>query len=107
MPRTINQTNTPQLVVYTITPESDFGCVGDEFTLTVTVDPVPFILDTALEICSGEAFTVTPLNDEPTEIVPANTTYTWTVSTNVNITGASDVTVGENLINQTLININP
>jgi len=103
----INQTNTPQLVVYTITPESDFGCVGDEFTLTVTVDPVPFILDTALEICSGEAFTVTPLNDEPTEIVPANTTYTWTVSTNVNITGASDVTVGENLINQTLININP
>ena len=103
----INQTNTPQLVVYTITPESDFGCVGDEFTLTVTVDPVPFILDTALEICSGEAFTVTPLNDEPTEIVPANTTYTWTVSTNVNITGASDVTVGENLIIQTLININP
>ena len=103
----INQTNTPQLVVYTITPTSDLGCVGDEFTLTVTVDSVPFILDTTADICSGEAFTVTPLNDEPTEIVPDNTTYTWTVSANTNITGASDVTVGENSISQTLTNTNP
>ena len=50
---------------------------------------------------------VTPLNDEPTEIVPDNTTYTWTVSANANITGASDVTVGENSISQTLTNTNP
>ena len=103
----INQTNTPQLVVYTITPTSADGCIGDEFTLTVTVNPVPFILDTTADICSGEAFTVTPVNDEPAEIVPDNTTYTWTVSPNVNIIGASDVTVGETSISQTLININP
>jgi len=103
----VNQTNAPIVVVYTITPTSSLGCIGDVFTLTVTVDPVPFILDTTLDVCSGEAFTLDPVNNEPVEIVPDNTTYTWTVSVNGNVTGASDVTVAQNTISQTLTNINP
>ena len=103
----VNITNTPQLVVYTVTATSDLGCVGEEFSLTVTVDPVPLILDTTSDICSGESFAITPVNDEPTEIVPDTTTYTWTVTPNINVTGWSNVTVGETSISQTLVNTNP
>jgi len=103
----INISNTPQPVVYTVTPISNFGCVGEAFTLTVTVDPVPLIFDTTADICSGETFMVSPVNDMPTEIVPDNTTYTWTVAPNLNVTGWSDVTVGEATISQTLLNTNP
>ena len=103
----VNVTNTPQLVVYTVTATSDLGCVGDEFSLSVTVDPVPLILDTTSDICSGESFTITPVNDEPTQIVPNTTTYTWTVTPNINVTGWSNVTVGQTSISQTLVNTNP
>ena len=42
-------------------------------------------------ICSEQGFTTAPLDGSPnaSTIVPVGTTYTWTISTNTNITGAS------------------
>ncbi len=71
-----NNTNTDQDLVYTITPIAD-GCAGTPFDYTITVNPVPIIADKDETICSGEAFTITPVDDSPTEIVPSGTTYSW------------------------------
>ena len=89
-------------VVYTITPTSGL-CVGSSFTYTVNVDPVPSISNTTAVICSGNAFTVSPVNG--TDIVPSGTQYTWTASSNSNITGAANESTPQNSISQTLSNI--
>jgi plastocyanin len=101
-----NQTNVPQTVLYTVTPTSgaNGNCVGNDFTVEVTVGPKPIIPDVNMAICSGETFTVLPVNNAPTAIVPSNTTYTWTVVDNANVTGESDETVPQNNISQQLMN---
>jgi gliding motility-associated-like protein len=101
----INLTNIAQNVVYTVTPKSgDVGsCLGTPFTLTVTVNPKPIISTQLTSTCSGVPFSKTPING--TDIVPANTTYTWTIIDNGNITGESDQIVGKTAISQTLVNL--
>ena len=72
----INTTNIAQTVTYTITPKF-LTCVGDDFTLTVTVNPRPKIDDMdPLTICSGDIFTLPAFKS--TDIIPTGTTYTWT-----------------------------
>jgi gliding motility-associated-like protein len=83
-----NLTNTTQTVVYTVTPTTN-GCVGPTFTVTVTVVPRVKIPDYAPTICNGTAFTISPTNAPPTTIVPSGTSYTWTITNNVNVTGES------------------
>ena len=102
----INTDNTQQTVVYELTPISSLGCLGESFTITVDIDPVPSILDQSEDICSGETFEITPLNNLPTEILPTGTTYTWTTLGNTNLTGWSDETAAQSSISQTLINTN-
>ena len=98
-----NNTNINQTITYTVTPASG-GCTGATFTITVTVEPTPVIAAKTAAICSGETFTVTPANSGG-DIVPANTTYTWTVLTkDAGITGDSAVIVPKNTISQTLKN---
>lgn len=100
-----NLTNIPQTVVYTVTPRSGAAgnCVGDPFTVTVTVNPSPKIESFTETICSGDTFTVSPVNGGST-IVPAGTVYTWTVVNNPNVTGESTQTTAQPTISQTLIN---
>ncbi len=98
-----NTTNTPKDIVYTLTPKSG-TCTGTTFDLTVTVNPTPEIQNSTAEICSGDAFTVAPANAGAT-IVPLNTTYTWTVSTNTNLSGQSPQTIAQTSISQTLTNL--
>jgi hypothetical protein len=82
-----NNTNTNQTVVYTVIPTSQ-TCVGNPFTLSVVVRPAPKLRDTSLTICSGSTFSYTPTNQQPTQIVPAGTTYTWPVPTiNTGVSG--------------------
>jgi hypothetical protein len=104
-----NPTNTVQTATYTVTPTSGAAgsCVGSTFTVTVDVNPRPVIFAQAQTICSGTAFTKSPVNSNPsaTTIVPANTTYTWTVATNANVTGQNNQTVGQAIISETLTNI--
>jgi hypothetical protein len=101
-----NNTNVVQTVVYTATPRlgADANCVGNTFTVTVTVNPKPVIPAQTETICSGQVFRVTPANAQPTVIVPLNTTYTWTVVDNPNVTGESAQPVGVSSISQTLTN---
>lgn len=100
-----NTTNAPLNATYTVTPTSG-TCTGDPFTLTVTVNPSPVIPTQTPTICSGETFTVSPTNGGST-IVPNNTTYTWTVVDNPNVTGESSQATAQNSISQNLTNTSP
>ena len=103
----INSSNIDQEVIYTVTPTSDQGCVGPTFELTITIEPRPIISDKTDAICSGDTFTLSPANNAPVEIVPANTLYSWVIqSPNTDLTfltGYSAET-DQPLISQTLIN---
>ena len=68
--------NLPDLV-YTVTPYAPGGCVGDYFTITVTVDPVPQINDVTETICNNETFTVDPQDGIFGDIVPVASSYSW------------------------------
>ena len=50
-----NETSSNVDVVYTLVPIGDNGCEGDPFTVTVTVNPEPVVVDQTLEVCSDEA----------------------------------------------------
>ncbi|GHN01324.1 hypothetical protein WSM22_28130 [Cytophagales bacterium WSM2-2] len=73
-------------VTYRITPSAN-GCNGSFIDVTVTVNPVPVITDTAPQlqatICSGTA-----LNFIPTSTI-GSTTYTWNTTVVGSITGVS------------------
>ncbi len=55
-----NTSASPVDITYTITPLTDEGCVGDEFTVTVTIDPEP-VLASDLDdvVCTGSSTGVT------------------------------------------------
>jgi len=102
-----NITNTVQTVEYLVTPRLATSCTGTPFRVTVTVNPSPEIQSTTANICSGDAFTISPTNTVVNgvgNIVPANTTYTWTVAPNANVTGETDQATPQTSISQTLIN---
>jgi gliding motility-associated-like protein len=73
-----NISSAVQTATYSVTPNFN-GCAGSPFALTVTVNPKPKILSSIhnVTICSGGTFSVTITDNSPTEIVPSNTTYTW------------------------------
>ena len=81
----INTTFTTQILVYTITPYSIAAgnCVGNPFTVTVTVNPIPFLNPNPdQEVCCQS--TTTQIN-----FTGNSPTYNWTASNNPNITGYS------------------
>ena len=87
----VNLTNVNQTVTYTVTPTVN-GCQGAPFTVTVTVIPAVVVPNFAQTICNGGTFTVNPTNAPPTTIIPAGTTFAWTVVDNPNVTGESNGT---------------
>ena len=103
-----NTTNAVGTVTYTVMASSGIApnvCTGT-FDIVVTVNPLPLIADDTAEICSGDAFTVTPVNTLP-DVVPAGTLYTWSapvVAPAGSITGSSAQAVGQTSIGQTLTN---
>ena len=70
-----NTTNTPATLTYTVAPRSGV-CVGTTFTIVVTVNPAPTIINQTATICSGGTFNVTPANGGG-NIVPTGTIYSW------------------------------
>ncbi len=70
-----NPTNTVQTATYTVTPETA-SCTGNDFTVTVTVNPTPAINNFTPTVCDDVPFTVAPTNGAD-GIVPAGTTYSW------------------------------
>jgi hypothetical protein len=76
-----NSSNVTQTATYIVTPRTSSGnCTGQNFTLIVTVHPVPNIAPLSTVTCSGTPFEVSPVNTT-TDIVPANTRYRWSVPT--------------------------
>ncbi len=101
----INPTNTAQTATYTVTPRSGSSgnCIGNPFTVVVTVNPVPSIINMTPSVCSGDSFNITPSNGGG-NIVPAGTTYTWPApSVTGGITGGTSGT-NQTSLNQILIN---
>jgi gliding motility-associated-like protein len=52
-----NTTSAPVDVIYTIVPVSAAGCLGNPFTVTVTVNPEPVVVNQTVVACSGAPFT--------------------------------------------------
>ena len=102
-----NLTNSPVTLNYTATASTTVGaaCPGNPVPYTIIVNPTPIIHDTSFTICSGNSFSFSPINNQPYNIVPRNTTYTWTVSPNNYVVGQSDTTLPASTIGQTLINL--
>jgi hypothetical protein len=95
--------STPGVVRYTITPKSPEGCIGNTFTIDITVNPKPVGSASAQTICSG--FTT---NVALNSTVPAST-FTWTATqlSGAVITGFSNcgsscgTTIAQTLTNTT------
>ncbi|MBX2970819.1 MAG: gliding motility-associated C-terminal domain-containing protein [Cyclobacteriaceae bacterium] len=93
--------------VYTITPTSNNGCVGADFTITVQVNPEPVGTDAVkAPVCSDVAFSFNP-QVEITNGVTA--TFSWIASYPGGITGGSgngNGAVAETLTNLTSAQLN-
>ena len=100
--RTHNLTSTPLSAYYTVTPTSGAGCVGDTFTVIVTVNPALAITPMDTTVCSGLQFTVTPQN-LVNGTVPPGTTYSWGPPGGLNTggTAGSGTSISGTLINPT------
>ena len=95
-----NNTNAVVTAVYTLVPRIG-NCLGNPFTLTVTLNPKPIVSNQIATICSGSSFNINPAS------VPAGTTYTWSTPT-INpagaIAGATDQLLAQTNISQVLTN---
>ncbi|GAB4092733.1 hypothetical protein GCM10028786_16600 [Flaviaesturariibacter terrae] len=100
-----NTTNAAASVQYTVAPTAG-TCGNGSFTITINVDPKPAINNyTLADICSGDVISVQPANGvAPAVIVPANSTYTWTVSSTSPVGGAVDGSSTNGIISQQLTN---
>ena len=100
----VNGANAPIDVIYIITPTSTVGtCVGNPFSLTVTVNPKPIINSSATgTICSGiaQSYSITS---------PIASTYKWSRSAVAGITNTAVSNQTSNPIVETLTNnsVNP
>jgi len=79
-----NSSNAPLTVTYIVSTYNS-GCQGSTFTETVVVNPTPNISAKTTTICSDGTFNITFSNIA--DIVPANTTYTWSAPSVSSING--------------------
>ena len=98
-----NVTLVNQVVTYTITPTADASnanCVGDNFTIDVTIRPEPDGTDTVVPTCSA----VTAGVDLNTITTLTGNTYSWVVTDNPDVTGETTGAQTGNMITETLTN---
>ena len=98
----INSSNQSGAIIYTVvilTPD----CEGVAIDFEVVVNPTPQIADKSEVICSEEAFTLSPTNENG-DIVPISTTYTWSepISNPLNAISGGSAAANQSLISQTL-----
>jgi gliding motility-associated-like protein len=105
-----NVTNAPQVVRYTVTP-TVAGCVGDPFTVDVTVRPEPRgFTDSSPAICSDAnvnySLTANVANTGAGgNNLTAGTTYSWVAAVNSNVLGESTTPQSGGVINDVLNNV--
>ena len=96
-----NTTTTVKTVTYTVTPTAGI-CDGISFSVIITVNPAFSVTDMTATVCSGEAFSIAPVNGVDGS-VPVGTTYSWSAPSVSGITGIASGT-DEPSINGTLTN---
>ncbi|WP_109299350.1 PKD-like domain-containing protein [Aquimarina sp. AU474] len=101
----LNSTTTDQVVIYTIEGSNAGGTVLDTYTYTVTVQPVPTILNTSrtLEICSGDSLNQNLIGD--VDNFNSDVTFTWSAAENTNVTGETTSASNDDRIQDMLTNI--
>lgn len=104
-----NITNTNQVVVYTVTPTSAVGCVGNTFLVSVTVRPEPRGFNDAKTICSDANVNYDIATNIANTGLGGNnlligTTYSWIAAANADVTGESNVTPGTSIIINDVLN---
>ena len=100
-----NPTNVNQTATYTVTPASGISpiCSGASFTVTVSVEPKPYVQNATATVCSESSLTVSPTNGSG-NIIPSGTLYSWGIPTVTGgITGATSG-INQASIVQTLTN---
>ncbi len=109
IPVQILQNNSANPITITYSAQANTSgttaCPGLSIPYNVIVNPTPKISNKNYNICSGTSFTVGLTNNPPVEIIPSGTTYTWTISNNTNITGASGQAIPTSTISQNLTNL--
>ncbi|MBK8293095.1 MAG: hypothetical protein IPK96_21365 [Flammeovirgaceae bacterium] len=106
-----NITNADQIVVYTVIPTSSQGCVGDPFTVSVTVRPEPKGFNDPLPIVCSDATVNYDLATNIANIgaggnnLVAGTTYSWVATDNPSVTGETLVAANTSVINDILNNV--
>ena len=69
-------TTSPQDLIYTVTPITEEGCDGEDFKVTITVNPTPTMdAPPNIEVCNGEEVVI----DFTTENTGGVTTYEWSI----------------------------
>ncbi|MCD4769889.1 MAG: T9SS type A sorting domain-containing protein, partial [Bacteroidales bacterium] len=101
-----NVSGVDQTVVYTVTPTGTNGCVGNPFTVTVTVKPEPVGEAETAIICSDVALSY---NLQTANInVLGNgqpSTFSWIAEFNSNVSGESTTPQTTGIINDNINNI--
>ena len=90
------------MVVYTVIPTSTNGCIGDVFTVAVTVNPHPVATNVVKTICSRDGVVVALQTAVTNGVI---STFSWSTTNNPNVSGESIVAVGTGTITDTLTNV--
>jgi hypothetical protein len=98
-----NVTPSVQSTTYQVQPSVN-GCVGQTFSATVFVTPIPSVNAIALTTCSGVSFGITPVNGT-NGLVPIGTQYTWLLPTGTGFTGGVSQSLGINNFTGNLTNL--
>ncbi|MBT1701591.1 hypothetical protein KK083_32155, partial [Fulvivirgaceae bacterium PWU4] len=86
----VNTTSVNQLVVYTVTPTgTTSGCIGNSFTVTVTVKPEPVGATKDLAVCSDVAANYNLINNIAIFGNNVGSTFSWYAANNTSVGGES------------------
>ncbi|PNW28052.1 PKD-like domain-containing protein [Formosa algae] len=96
-----NTSNSPQTTTFTITANSEYGCISEPFMIDVIVNPTPTVsaTNTLQDICYGEDITPIVISN-PNNI--SGITYSWTRNNTTGITGLENGS--GNIISGALVN---
>ena len=92
-----NSTNSPQDVVYTVTPTSG-TCIGAALTVIATINPKPIMSNVSTDVICSDGTVNIPL----TSLIAS--TYSWKAANNSFTTGESTNLQNSNLLNNTITN---
>ena len=98
-------------VIYTVTPVSTPGCLGDPYTVTIPIDPEPVGGTDALTVCSDDGALGYDLQTDNIDLLGNGLTvdsWSWSSVANPNVGGqttgpSTSGTIDDNLTNITAV----